>query len=302
MTRADDAAQLWGGRISRPIALRENEIFELALPQARAALRLHRQGYQTAATIRSELWWCAALADQGLPVPRPVALPAGALYAKLADGGLASCVTWVAGEPLGAAGVALPQSPARQVELHHALGQLIAQVHRATQALTLPDWFTRPAWNRDGLVGDAPLWGRFWDHPNLTEPDRETLTHARHWLSDDLAQTASPQGLIHADVLRENVLVDGDRLSLIDFDDSGTGYLWHDLGTVLSQCLYEPAYPDIRAALADGYGIAADQVDRFTLARCLASVGWAMTRLPLDHPVQASHIARAVMVAKRLIT
>ena len=33
-----------------------------ALPRGRAALRLHRQGYQDAAAIRSELWWCAALA------------------------------------------------------------------------------------------------------------------------------------------------------------------------------------------------------------------------------------------------
>ncbi len=47
---------------------------------------------------------------------------------------------------------------------------------------------------------------------------------------------------MHADVLRENVFVAGKTLFLIDFDDSGFGFPLYDLGTVLSQDLYEPGY------------------------------------------------------------
>ncbi len=108
-------------------------------------------------------------------------------------------------------------------------------------------------------------------------------------------------GLIHADVLRENVFVNDQLLSLIDFDDSGFGYRWYDLGTVLSQNLYEPAYPEIRAALIRGYAsilpIHPAEVDAFTLARTLASVGWTAPRLPPHSPIHRSHIARAVMMA-----
>ena len=77
---AAEAAHHWNGRILRLIRNRENAVFEIALPQARAALRLHRQGYQDDAAIRSELWWCAALAAKGVAVP--AALPArdGALW------------------------------------------------------------------------------------------------------------------------------------------------------------------------------------------------------------------------------
>ena len=104
-------------------------------------------------------------------------------------------------------------------------------------------------------------------------------------------------GLIHADVLRENVLVDGDRVSLIDFDDSGHGFRLHDLGTVLSQNLYEPGLPDIARALIAGYATLRpadpELVAVFTMARTLASVGWTMPRLGPDDPVHRSHINRA---------
>lgn len=297
------AAALWGGTVTKPLTLRENEVLEVALPQGRAALRLHRMGYQTAAAIRSELWWCAELGKAGLPVPAPIALPDGGLLAQLPSGRHASVVTWVEGEPLGAAGVPLSGTRADQLDRHHALGRLVAEIHRATDALTLPANFDRPSWDHDGLVGEVPFWGRFWEHPALTMDEAAILCTARDWLSAQLRTSASPIGLIHADVLRENVFVNVQSLSLIDFDDSGFGYRWYDLGTVLSQNLYEPSYSDIRAALIDGYAtvlpIDPNAVDAFTLARTLASVGWTAPRLPPDSPIHRRHIDRAMMMANR---
>ena len=84
MTEAEEAAGLWGGHVLRPLRLRENEVYELSLSGRRAALRLHRRGYQSADAIRSELWWCAELARAGLPVPAAVPLPEGGLLAVLA--------------------------------------------------------------------------------------------------------------------------------------------------------------------------------------------------------------------------
>lgn len=299
MTPAEEAARHWDGRILRLIRDRENHVFEMTTPQGRAALRLHRAGYQSPAAIRSELWWCAELARSGLPVP--AALPArdGALLVPLADGRHASAIAWIEGEALGEAAKPNPRPLPQVLDLYQALGTLLTRVHRATDALTLPAGFTRPRWDRDGLVGEDPLWGRFWDHPAATADQRAMLIRARDALRERLAGQI---GLIHADVLRENVLVNGRSVSLIDFDDSGFGFRLHDLGTALVQTVQHPEHPQLRDALMAGYGTKdTDMVEAFTLARTLASVGWTMPRLAPDDPIHRSHLARAVFCAQRLL-
>ena len=300
MTAAETAAKAWGGHVLRTLRDRENHVFEMALPSGdRAALRLHRAGYQSPAAIRSELWWCAELARSGLPVP--AALPAldGALLVRLPDGRHASAIAWMAGEALGEAAKPFNRPLPQVLDAYHALGQLLARVHRTTDALTLPDGFTRPRWDLDGLVGDTPLWGRFWEHPAATSDQRATLVRARDALRERLA---GDSGLIHADVLRENVLVNDRSVSLIDFDDSGFGFRLHDLGTALVQTFQHPEQPQIRAALMAGYGTGdQDMVKAFTLARALSSVGWTMPRLQPDDPVHKSHLARAISLAGQVL-
>ena len=55
LAQAVEAAGFWGGCVApRLIKNRENAVFEVMLPSGRAALRLHRVGYQTEAAVRSE--------------------------------------------------------------------------------------------------------------------------------------------------------------------------------------------------------------------------------------------------------
>lgn len=305
-TLAKIFAKQWGGTALSLVSARENTVFRMQLPDGQtAALRLHRDGYQSRAAIESELWFCARLAGRGLPVPRPQPTQQGAFLAEVA-GGFASVVEWLPGEPSGAAGVPLRGAVADQVAHHFALGQLLARLHEETLTLTLPEGFDRPRWDIDGLLGEAPFWGRFWEHPCLTEPEAVRFHHLRQQLRDELAphMVQGPILPVHADVLRENVLVSMGALALIDFDDCGSGHPLYDMGTVLSQNLYEPASPGLRRALSDGYATrrAVDLrlVDLFTLARCLASVGWTMSRLALDNPVMRRHIARAFHCADKV--
>ncbi|SEM62115.1 Ser/Thr protein kinase RdoA involved in Cpx stress response, MazF antagonist [Gemmobacter aquatilis] len=307
MTEAEEAARHWGGTDLRELRNRENAVYAMRLPDGRrAALRLHRMGYQGADAIRSELWLCAALAERGLPVPAPITTTSGETLPQLSTRRHASAIGWIAGEPFGEAGVPLPGPPAAQQARHRALGRLLAEIHTATDSLTLPASFTRPRWDIDGLVGETPFWGRFWEHPQLSPDAAATLRRARAFLRDRLTDHArtAPLAPIHADVLRENILV-SDHLSLIDFDDSGIGFRLYDLGTVLSQDLYEPQRPALQEALIDGYAslrpLDPAMVPVFTLARVLASVGWAAPRLPPEDPVHRSHIARAVMWADHVL-
>ena len=302
-TLAQEAAQHWGGQSPRLIRNRENAVFEITLPTGPAALRLHRMGYQSDAAIWSELWWCAALAAEGVAVPAALPNLQGDLLVTLSNGRKASVISWVKGEALGIAGEPFDLPLPVLLDRHRALGRLVAEFHVATAQLTLPEAFTRPRWDIPGLVGEAPFWGRFWEHPEATPDQRATLIRARVFLRERLTDHAliAPIVPIHADVLRENVLVNDHSLSLIDFDDSGWGFALYDLGTVLSQNLYEPAYPEIRDALMEGYGTSdRAMVEIFTLARTCASVGWTMPRLAPGDPVHPRHLARACMWAEKM--
>ncbi len=302
---AEAAAALWGGKTRGLLSHRENAVFEMAGPFGRAALRLHRPGYQTAATIRSELWWTAALAKAGVPVAAPLPTQSGQLLVQIADNLIATAVCWVEGHPLGVTGKLFAAPLPELLDLHVALGRVLAQLHRQSDALQLPPDFARHRWDADGLVGATPLWGRYWDHPAATPDERDILLRTRDALREWLSGYVGDFGLIHADMLRENVFVNGRSVSLIDFDDAGFGYRLYDLGTAMLGNLAEPAYPDLLAALVSGYAETrpADSrsVELFTLARACASVGWTMPRVPPTAPVNRSHIQRATNLARRLI-
>jgi Ser/Thr protein kinase RdoA (MazF antagonist) len=310
---AEEAARLWGAiGAPRLIKDRENAVFEIALPGGgRAALRLHRPGYQSMAAIRSELWWMARLAEAGVPVPRPVSTREGALVAEV-GGRAASVVNWVEGEQIGDGATPLAGDAVAIDARYRTLGRLIARMHDATDALTLPPDFERLRWDRPAYLSDQPLWGRFWENPSLSRDEAALLRSARAEADAMIARheaEGADFGLIHADVLRENVLTHEGRLSLIDFDDSGFGFRAYDLATAEVQGLEDPMNAVASLALHEGYREArrADapplgDVTLFVALRTFASCGWIVTRAAPDDPRQRFYADRAVRAAQRLLS
>ncbi len=306
-----DLARLWGATgAPRLIKDRENTVYEIALPGGdRAALRLHRPGYQSTAAIRSELWWMARLAEAGVPVPRPVPTRDGALVAEV--GRAASVVSWIDGAQIGDGATPLEADADAVTARYRALGALIARMHDATDALTLPPDFERLSWNRPAYTGEDPLWGRFWENPALTPDEAALLRAARAEADAALARheaEGADFGLIHADVLRENVLTHDGRLSLIDFDDSGFGFRAYDLATAEVQGLEDPMNAAASLALHEAYRAArrADapplgDVTLFVALRTFASCGWIVTRAAPDDPRLRFYADRAVRAARRLM-
>ncbi|MCW9042571.1 MAG: phosphotransferase [Pseudopelagicola sp.] len=307
-TYAKAALAHWGIEAEpRLIKNRENAVFETISPQfGRAALRLHRPGYQSDAAIRSELWWAEALVAAGMQVPVPVRTLAGDVIADVVRAGrVASLVTWMDGAPLGDGDMPLAGSPERQAALHHALGAELAQLHEVSDRATLPDGFERVVLDVDALLGEAPAWGRFWENAALSGEDRAMLLEAREMLRGVIEGHAADGefGLIHADALRENVMVQGDVVRLIDFDDGVFGFRMYELGVAMSQNWDQPNRADLGAALLAGYGSVrpvpgdATLLEAFTVMRGLASCGWVIGRYAPDAPETAGYAARAVDMA-----
>ncbi len=302
---AQTAAALWGFDPAR-IALaaqRENAVWRVETDAGRFALRLHRPGYRSEAELQSELGWMAMLAAGGLPVPRPVPSRAGRLVETLGDTPV-SVLTWLPGRIVGAQGAL--EGIADRAGHMHKLGALLARLHDLSDVWAPPPGFARPRWDRGGLVGPAPLWGPFWDNPDLSADQRAQVLAARDRADTDLRAREGTLdfGLIHADAITENVMVDGDALALIDFDDGGWGYRDFDLATVLMRQLIAPDYPALRAALLAGYAArrAVDPatLDLMLMLRALTYPGWIIARM--TEPGGRARSLRAVATAMPLVT
>lgn len=263
------------------IAARENQVFRIETPDGPAALRLHRAGYRSRAALRSELDWMAELARGGLSVPTPRPTPDGRLCVE-ADGVVADILSWVNGAPMGADGRLAPLDEAPAT--YRALGREMARLHDLSDAWTLPEGFVRPRWDLDGFVGDTPLWGRFWDNPLLTCDQAARLAEARDLAREKLTHGAPTDfGLIHADLVPENVILSEGGPVLIDFDDGGWGYRAFDLATVANRALRETGSAALIDALLDGYTSRRlfDPADLplFQALRSFTYVGWIIPRL-----------------------
>ena len=309
MTQALRALRFWGVRDCRPrlIKNRENAVFEVTDTCGnRAALRLHRPGYQSDAAIRSELTWCEGLAKAGLAVPRPVPTLAGDVIAP--GGRVASMVAWCEGVPMGEGGVPLAWGAEEQIRLYHGLGEELARLHEASDALDLPPQFSRVTLDEDALLGDNPVWGRFWENPALSAAQAKLLQDARIRLREILTAhrcAGGDFGLIHADALRENVFVRDGAVSLIDFDDGGFGFRLYDLGVAMSQNWDAPNARHLALALLQGYcarrpisAAARALLPAFTTLRALAYCGWVIGRYPPDSAATRDYGARAVAAAR----
>ncbi|MEM9581615.1 MAG: phosphotransferase [Pseudomonadota bacterium] len=301
MACAVEAAAAWGplARPPRLIGERENAVFEVEFTDAtRAALRLHRAGYQSATSITSELLWTEALAENGFPCPQPLRSKTGSLTATLEGGQLASAVSWIDATCIGENGVPLVgDGPA----LYEKLGKLIRQMHDLTDQIDTSG-MTRPSWKLDALLGDDPHWGRFWLNPALSADEQELLQAARKNAAQQLNRNNTLSvGLIHADILQENILQNECGLHLIDFDDCGTGYRLFDLGTALVQHEDDPNLGPLTDGLCAGYGCAPDLMPLFIMLRGLASCGWIISRAPATDPRQRLYAERALRCATRYL-
>jgi Ser/Thr protein kinase RdoA (MazF antagonist) len=300
--KATRALVLWGLPAQKPELLkyRENAVYRVRLANDKsAALRLHRPGYHNVETIRSELSFSAHLAQGGLNVPLPFETAEGETLVNVAAPGApvhyASIVSWTPGAPIGQSGEPFAHDESALADIFDKLGTTLAKLHDLADGFGKPGGFSRPAWDRAGLLGEAPFWGRFWDCDGLSADQKISLSELRARLKERLDATSCQTldfGLIHADAVRENVMLDGKSLGLIDFDDCGFGYRLFDLATPLLKSLNEPAYPLIKAAPIGGYRArrplpeaALEMLPLFLLLRSLTYIGWAAQRPEAAHKV-----------------
>lgn len=270
----------------------ENVVCRIRLSSSQVVMRLHRPGYNDLRELNSEVQWVQSLAATGLPVPTALQTQTGDYYCSVDIGHgdsreqrIVGVIEWVEGEPLGSP---LTNTSRCVVSHYETIGSLAAKIRCHANSWDPPANFVRRRWDLDGLLGDNPLWGRFWEVDSLTDNQRVVFGEARKLLRDSLGDLSSGPdrfGLIHSDLHLGNIMHSDDELTIIDFDDAGYGWFAHEIAVALHPGVGESWFGSAREAFLEGYcsvyEMGSDEIgsiDLFLAIRSLMIVGWLDAR------------------------
>ena len=275
------------------ISISENTVFRVDTNTGETyVLRIHRPGYHTLAELNSEQQWTAALKRAGIGVPLPRLTRDCRGYAIVPVPGSmetrhVGIVEWFEGVTLSSIMAQAPDMPTLALHFDQ-LGRIAARIHNQAVSWQVPENFQRHAFDAGGLMGDAPFWGPFWVLPELKAAERDHILNARRVIHRALWDYGKGEGiysLIHADLHPHNLLVNGDQLHVIDFDDAGFGWHQYEIAVALDAYRRPPHFEVARDALIAGYrseralsDAAIELLPMFLLIRSLALLGWLHER------------------------
>jgi Ser/Thr protein kinase RdoA (MazF antagonist) len=276
------------------IAQSENVTFRVSVRGADTdyVLRLHRPGYNTIEQLNSERVWTQALMDAGMSVPNSLLTRHGEYFVPIDIPGVArkcyaGMTTWFEGSTLSEYLETNSDRDERERNFRR-IGEIAAAIHNQSTRWEAPPGFARQRLDLEGLLGEAPRWGRFWEHEGLTRSEQKLLLRARKRIHDtlsDYGERPDNFSLIHADLHPANIVYNGEDLALIDFDDSAYGWHMYEIASALIEDRFVAGFAALRDALLEGYRehrpLAEQDVDMlpdFLLLRGMAIIGWLHQR------------------------
>lgn len=252
-----EAAPRWGASGDAALSLltiSENATFKIDDPSSgnRLIVRVHRPEYHTEQQIQSELSWIEALRVDGIvETPRPVHTLDGALLTQFSDGATdryAVAFEFMSGRA--------PDAESDLTKWYAKLGEINARLHQHAQSWKRPANFDRKIWDFDTIIGDRAYWGDWRNALGLDANGKALLERAHALLKEQTSAYGKGDdrfGLVHADMRAANLLVDGDRLGVIDFDDCGLSWFAYDFPAAISFLETEPYIDELQAAWLEGY-------------------------------------------------
>jgi Ser/Thr protein kinase RdoA (MazF antagonist) len=270
---------------------RENTVFALLDPRGRkhGALRVHVPGYQTRASILSEFQWMRALESAGVRTPGIVAARDGSLVIAVTVGDtgetrLVDVLEWIEGSQPGGDEL---------VTAFRTLGELQARCHNHAAHWQVPTGFTRQRWDDTTLLtGDHPTVAPAWDNWALSAEQRTVVLSCRDALRERLTRWGKGRehyGIIHSDLMPDNLIIASDGVRLIDFDDAGFGWYLYDPASALLPYYGSDLYDALMDPWLAGYRSERPLSDEelaelptFLLLRCFYALGWLHLRRNSD--------------------
>lgn len=188
-------------------------------------LRISRPGYHTIDELNSEIKWLEQINEY---TPLIVANPIKGLngdavqIVKGTDKNNYFCIIseYLKGETPD------HNNEEQMIKQFEYLGEATAYLHLQTKMWNGASKLVRIDWNYDTIIGNNAAWGRWEDFPEMTHETKIMITKVTNIIEKRLnkyGKNKDNYGLIHADLRLANLLIDGEQIKVIDFDDF---WLW----------------------------------------------------------------------------
>ena len=238
------------------VNISENATFRIDESSGQSfALRIHRDGYHSDEEIDAELSWMTALRHSGaavvpVPVIRNGTMPLFHIHDdEWGHFRRAVLFEWESG--------AEPVLDSDLLATAARIGNVAAALHHHARRWKCPAEFRRKAWTMEtALTGANPHWGRWQEAMGMTPQMLYPIGRAVLKIGDQLARYgSSPEqfGLAHCDLRLANLLVAGDTIKVLDFDDCGFSWFMYDAATLVSFHEDDGRVPALMAAWCEGY-------------------------------------------------
>lgn len=277
----------------------------------RVIVRLCRPAYHSAEELRSELRWMLELQKQygeyekdrqvhgrgkqpegRFSLRQPIAGDDGQYLYTVKDpkGQIYYGVVfnYLSGTPLEE--IALPE----QAVWFERVGEVTALLHAQARGWKEASELPRFHWSYETMIGRQAIWGDWRRVFASGQPARsaqgvpDVLNRADGLIYRKLRDYGIRRenyGLIHGDLRGANLLVEEDRLKIIDFDDCGFGWYMQELAASLSFIETEQMIPELIHAWIAGYRKQGtltredlDMIPTFIMMRRLQLLAWVHSR------------------------
>ena len=206
----------------------ENTTFRAKHKDQNYLCRIHRPGYQTLESIRSEMEFIEHYRSFGLNVPKPIPLD---------DNPSSSVLTLTAPNVADRFGVLFDWIHGRfenksSKKSAPQIGAFMAKMHLASEEFNPSKSFFRPRLDSEGLYknmgGDVSV---------FSKSDQSLISTIQQMAAKrllEIGQGKKSFGMVHCDFHAGNRLVQNGEVAAIDFDDCGWSWFIYDIAVCLS--------------------------------------------------------------------
>lgn len=255
----------------------------------RRVLRVFRPGYHRPSEMEGELIWIHHILQDTKVITADVYLDRhGAFVSPITiDGRIYHCALFAYVD-----GVRL-DSLSREEHLHYLeqMGEIMAQLHQQVIHWPASASLDRFSWDLEDLIGENARWGQFTLMQGLPDTYMPLYRQAAQIIRERVeayGRSRDRYGLIHDDISINNVLLCGDEICLLDFDDCGKGWFLYDLPSALLEEFGQDLEDGLDAVLR-GYEryrplTAEDlaEIPTFVMLKKIVRIGWMATRAGND--------------------